>query len=103
MKKIAAILAIFLLVLTLMPCSDTLKKDECGQEMHLHNQGDQDAHNELDLCSPFCSCACCGSTFIAKTKLFANTEFTSFQLSNTQYASLFYQEHIYNVFQPPRG
>ncbi|MDP4679029.1 MAG: hypothetical protein NWS46_01545 [Cyclobacteriaceae bacterium] len=103
MKKTSAILAIFLLGMILTPCSDTVGADQCGQEIHLHDQGEHDGHSDLDLCSPFCTCSCCGSFYMAKTKFYSNHEYSAFQLKNTQYFNSSYKEYTSIVFQPPKA
>lgn len=59
MKIIAYILALTILGLSVYPCTDGLHCDE-EQEMAMHNH----AEDEGDSCSPFCICACCGSSYV---------------------------------------
>ena len=59
MKIIAYILALTVFGLSVYPCSDGLHCDE-EQETTSHNHSE----DENDDCSPFCVCACCGSTYM---------------------------------------
>ena len=105
MKFISFFMAIYILVLSAVPCSDmhndcneSKSKTELAQN-HDHQQ-DQD-----DECSPFCNCSCCG--------VFAlSVDFSIFQLKkpvnfsinkkviirNFSFVSNFYG----NIWQPPK-
>lgn len=59
MKIIIYILALTIFGLSIYPCTDGLHCDE-EQEMTSHNHSE----DEDDNCSPFCVCACCGSSYV---------------------------------------
>lgn len=105
MKLFAFFMAIYILVLSAVPCSDvhndcnnSKSKTELTQN-HDHQQ-DQD-----DNCSPFCTCACCGASVVA-------IDFTPFQIKKpaefliTQKISLrnfsFISNFYGNIWQPPK-
>lgn len=64
MRTIAFFLAVLVLLLNGMPCADAAD----GKEQLLspyaangsHGQKDH-SHQDHDLCSPFCTCACCAT------------------------------------------
>jgi len=54
---VSTILALLILAMVLMPCSDGHTCDEESQKISLvHNHSE----DEKDHCSPFCVCLCCG-------------------------------------------
>ncbi|WP_394707611.1 DUF6660 family protein [uncultured Draconibacterium sp.] len=58
MKFLTVILSIYVMILTFMPCADAhVGNADC----HSIIQQDQDGeHSEdIEICSPFCFCACC--------------------------------------------
>lgn len=59
MRLIAFIMAVLVLVLSCMPCSDTnaahTKESTSIQAMHTSNP----VGGQMDDCSPFCQCNCC--------------------------------------------
>jgi hypothetical protein len=70
-RVFASILAILILVLSLVPCSDveamvcmsgnnseTVLKSACGDKCPIHT---------ADLCSPFCTCSCCAGCTVPES------------------------------------
>jgi len=58
MKSLAFIISVYVLVLTAIPCADNHATETNIVSMELLEQ-DQNQHNDVDLCSPFCFCNCC--------------------------------------------
>ncbi|TNE82424.1 MAG: hypothetical protein EP332_00680 [Bacteroidetes bacterium] len=59
MKFITGIFAIYLMLLAIVPCTDTHSDLGHEDETSWHIT-DQDQHNHGDeSCSPFCTCQCC--------------------------------------------
>ena len=60
MRLLACILSIYILVLTAMPCCD---RPESGsvQKTEVAQKTGSVPHQDIDHCSPFCSCNCCSS------------------------------------------
>lgn len=60
------LLALYVVLLSCIPCQDdiALSLDRAPERISLHAADDN--HQEVvDLCSPFCICACCASVTIA--------------------------------------
>ncbi|GBL35485.1 hypothetical protein EMGBS15_10800 [Filimonas sp.] len=61
MKLSWLLLAFYILVLSVIPCSD---EGECDTVSFSTEQWQQQSHenheHHKELCSPFCTCACCG-------------------------------------------
>jgi hypothetical protein len=72
MKIIAYILALTVLGLSVYPCSDGLHCDE-EQETTSHNHSE----DENDNCSPFCVCACCGTSLTRSNISMIEMQFSS--------------------------
>lgn len=58
MKFLTVILAFYILSLNLVPCEDGFDGCEEAQIEISQNSQNQD-HNDIDFCSPFCQCQCC--------------------------------------------
>ena len=55
---------IYFLELVVVPCGD---KDDCNEVNHSEiAQGNNHDKHSGEVCTPFCSCACCASHFISK-------------------------------------
>lgn len=73
MRLIAAILALLVLSLSGVPCSDSVAapvKDGDMQTLLVHTPDDRNhEHNGIDHCSPFCVCGCCATFSIMATPM----------------------------------
>ncbi|XRV42856.1 DUF6660 family protein [Dyadobacter endophyticus] len=67
MKGIVAyLLAFYVFALSCIPCQDEAMPLPDSSVAAAVVSGDQDGHQEaIDLCSPFCICACCASVAIS--------------------------------------
>ncbi|UNY98472.1 hypothetical protein MQE36_15505 [Zhouia spongiae] len=100
MKSIAFILSLFLIGLSLAPCSDAEVKAECEMQVTAdHNDHEQ----HIDLCSPFCVCQCCHSHTTFPTQLFEvkNTHTVIVSVTNN-YLSLVTDSHLEKLLRPPQ-
>lgn len=63
---VTCLLALYVVLLSCIPCQDevTLSFDHAPERTSLHPAGDS-REEVVDLCSPFCICACCASVTIA--------------------------------------
>lgn len=99
-KIFAAILSLFFLMLSVLPCSDEPSAENEKCEQLVVNQCD--APESGDLCSPFCHCQCCSMHFI-------DFELLSFNLLNPEAPGARFghfddqeQEVQQSLLQPPR-
>lgn len=62
MKFFAYIFSIYILALSVMPCSDA--SNDCRSKTEVAERADAHSHksDHNDTCSPFCTCTCCGTT-----------------------------------------
>lgn len=98
---LAAILSLFFLMLSVLPCSDKAPKEELNQEQVADN--DCDSPKAGDLCSPFCHCQCCSINYTD----FQLVSFEVLSPEDPQASFAFFdnqeQEVLYTFHQPPRA
>ena len=66
MRWLSAILAIYVFALSVHTCSDGKAQ---GHELCSLEQTN-DAHDDMDVCSPFCTCTCCAGVTLLKVDRF---------------------------------
>lgn len=106
MKVIALILSILISALVIIPCSDGITCEEVNKSQQVqkstsHNHSD----DKGDVCSPFCTCTCCGySFFVLTTPSFYLIESKAIMIScsSTLYKSNFSSTYFYSIWQPPK-
>ena len=101
------LLAFHTAVLSCIPCQDEAFGDSSVDTVVLIKAvaGDQEGSEDLDLCSPFCSCTCCASVSVqnhiaylpVKASFFIFKEITFLYLPNTHACDLT------SIWQPPRA
>lgn len=102
MKIFAYILSFVVLALTASPCIDkpldnTLQKSELTQSANNDNH-----QNEKDLCSPFCTCQCCQTTFFVSNIISASPT-TEMLFSYSEYTSIFKSLDLFDFYIPPKA
>ena len=106
-KYFSTIFALFILFLSFQPCSDNESHDyQQGLVVEIHDDSHDD-HSEdehIDMCTPFCSCSCCGAfTLKAKEELFVIDFFEQeyAKVINT-YQSFLSEADLRAIWQPPK-
>jgi hypothetical protein len=101
MRLFAFILSLFILVLSIVPCSDD---EDCKEGIEL--TADHSGHDhEEDSCTPFCACSCCGcAALILSAPVIHVTlkEVEVFTSTATSYHSDFTSNYFYSIWQPPK-
>jgi hypothetical protein len=92
--------------LAVMPCSDsdTCEKEGISQIGIDHQSNHDHSEDSGDLCTPFCSCTCCGcSGFVIHVPYFdiIGSRLIS-PRSSTIYQSNFVSTYFYSFWQPPK-
>jgi hypothetical protein len=101
MKFIAVILAFIVLGLSVMPCNDIHGNTEM-QKTEISGNSNDNHQNDIDYCSPFCSCNCCShSVFVNAIFL----DFNFFFYTTANYSN--FDSHIISplsisIWQPPK-
>ena len=89
-----------------MPCAD-MEISSAAHQLAVH-QSHQDKHShdkENDLCSPFCSCNCCGSQIVSYFKVITINFHVVSKSIKTQlptYTSKFTSNFYGSIWQPPQ-
>lgn len=100
MKFLAILFSIYILVLTAIPCIDkpddpTLQKTEVSPQSGSH-------HQDIDHCSPFCTCNCCSSPKIQQE---VTIDFNSYPVLLGRFAEVSFNMiafHLADIWQPPQ-
>ncbi|MDQ6469713.1 hypothetical protein RB619_03575 [Flavobacterium sp. LHD-80] len=105
MKWIAALLSIYLMALSNMPCADM----EVDSVMHKTAQFSSEANHshdkDNDLCSPFCACNCCGAqvlSYQAPLSFEFSKTFNQISIQLPNYNSVFASNFYGSIWQPPQ-
>jgi hypothetical protein len=105
MKTLSFILALFVLGLAVMPCTDTMMADHEHNETELVSNVDDNSHNhgdEEDDCPPFCACQCCGiHVFAPTTSSFDNVETKVNDTYTDNYTFNYSYEFLSGIWHPP--
>ncbi len=103
MKLLVYILSIYILVLAAVPCIDVHHDNNVNATELLQDKGHNNP-NELDYCSPFCTCSCCVSILIFVINSIILPSFFLFYKRN--YLKSRTLSYIYSVlssiWQPPK-
>ena len=107
MKVFSYIMALYMMVLFIMPCDDMYVSDRLQHNTTEMNVQDIHNHNEkADLCTPFCLCGCCGfvSAVVLQLNIFDFQTIKTFHLSKqtTHYKSVFIPRYFGEIWKPPK-
>lgn len=93
----------YMLVLSLAPCSDTMECQEPVQTNIASYTSHENHSHEAEMCSPFCICACCGS-LISFAEPSASLNYLNFASLETRpiYNSILPLEVHFAIWQPPK-
>ncbi len=105
MRFISYILATYMLVLALLPCTDgmAISYSDCSSALSSIDYSEHHSeHDHEDLCTPFCVCSCCGSFSIIPGTLVYDS---SYDLISTccihSYQSNYTFDYSKSVWHPP--
>jgi hypothetical protein len=91
----------YILVLSLAPCSDSVECDEGNKTEQSHNNH----KHENESCTPFCICACCGQHAFSKFNYPAEQSILKPEnLCNSKaiYTQTFISQFSASIWQPPK-
>jgi hypothetical protein len=88
--------------LTAISCNDDIIVDN-QQPTSVSQNSNKENSNVIDLCSPFCCCACCAG-FVVKpnTQVKSLASEISSQELNIRYSVSLSINHLSKIFQPPQ-
>lgn len=103
MKVFSFIFALYFLGLATIPCCE---REDCAEvknsvTAYIHTGDNQDTQHKNEVCSPFCTCNCCGGvTIIPNSDKTIIAQQPSKQLSN--FTQNFPSEIPFSIWQPPK-
>lgn len=103
MKIFAFIMALTVLALSVLPCTDASEVFDNTTKSAISKSDNQHSPNESDDCSPFCSCSCCAAsaTYHVQAVNYLHKPLNQ----EKQYAGFkpsFYSEISFSIWQPPK-
>ena len=102
MKFVAIILVSLNILLTAIPCDDVNSFSSNHTELNAEHS-DDDLKDVLDFCTPFCSCNCCSTIVINPNEDQYSSNIETFYAElNSNYTTLFSDNQLQQVFQPPQ-
>lgn len=102
MKLFAYILSFIILALSANPCVDKLK-DNTLQKLEISSTTNHtNPQSEADLCSPFCICQCCQTTFFVSNIISASPS-TEMSFSYSEYTSILKSPDLLDFLIPPKA
>ena len=106
MKFLNYILSIYLVALSCLPCADLEESSAAHRAIEMASNHEHHSHDkENDLCSPFCSCNCCGSQIVSYFKMVSYNLAVVSKTITTQlptYTSKFTSNFFGIIWQPPQ-
>lgn len=91
------------MTLALLPCDDSCDSSAGQAHSSFHSLYEAHHEHEMDICSPFCSCACCSILILMvhSPRLFnlSAIRMVEFPRLNTSFVSTFAED----CWQPPRS
>jgi hypothetical protein len=65
-KLFSILLAVYVLALSMVPCTDGLEHihEHAKAQIEQGNHSDHNHPEHKDHCTPFCTCACCGTVMV---------------------------------------
>lgn len=105
-KWINIILSVYLIVLSSLPCADTLVSDATTPATEKVSQIDDQSHEKgSDLCPPFCSCNCCAVQILSTTPVISfsfNKPTLLIKKPLSSYHSILTSNFYGSIWQPPQ-
>ncbi|MFD0939693.1 DUF6660 family protein [Pedobacter boryungensis] len=102
MKNLGVFYLIFVVLLSVLPCSDELEGQEFTQQIIVKIDHDK-AKGSAESCSPICLCSCCGQSVIEPQFIAFQSENGAFIVENqTSTHDFSLEQRAKNIWQPPK-
>ncbi len=101
MKIAAYILSFIVLLLSVTPCVDN-NNTNCGQQTEIDHSTSGSHQNDLDHCSPFCTCQCCQTSFNIPISISSSTPI-AIDVVHPALAPVFQSIDLFDYFIPPKA
>jgi len=100
-KSFASILAVYVLILTILPCIDIHSDKHIGETEYLQKAA-ADTHEPVDLCSPFCTCNCCATPAISSYHYCDLSKLSISEQDYSEYKPVYISILYSSIWQPPK-
>jgi len=101
MKFLAFLLSFYILVLNVIPCVD-VPKDNTRQTISLSKSSNENHQQDIDHCSPFCTCDCCATPFVFNEYIIHFDCFLNFQKIQSEFSYSYHSSTYADIWQPPK-
>ena len=100
-------MALYLLMLTVIPCADGMEHQDEMQDVisvveNTSGPSSEHDHNSSDGCSPFCVCHCCHTHVFLPDYLNVAEVNPYRQTTTIGYEDNFSSSHLKSLFRPPQ-
>ncbi|TDP03328.1 DUF6660 family protein [Flavobacterium sp. 245] len=105
MKWIAALLSIYLMALSNMPCADMEVNSAMHKTAQFSSEENHSHDKDNDLCSPFCVCNCCGAQVLSYQPSITfefSKSCSKIAVALPTYNSVFISDFYGSIWQPPQ-
>ncbi|MFK6999275.1 DUF6660 family protein [Flavobacterium oreochromis] len=106
MRLLYIILSVYFLILSGLPCLDTIEHERSIAKSATSDHSHKGHTHTDDLCSPFCTCNCCGTQVLVYQSIisydFENLPTIITERKESLYKSVFYTNFYNNIWQPPK-
>ena len=101
MKAVAIFLSFYIVLLSAIPCVDEVRHN-ASQKVELSPNTTNSHPNDIDHCSPFCSCQCCQATFcVVNTPVLSPSEASG--IIHYEYVLNFHSIDLFDFLIPPKS
>lgn len=106
MRFFVFIFGLYILCLAMLPCTDadTCKDEKTSFSSKTAHQSHDHGEDDEDTCTPFCICACCGSTgFVLEAPVFSMKCLPTLTMPFlSSWCPEFIPSYFYSFWQPPK-
>jgi hypothetical protein len=102
MRITSYILALLVLLLSCIPCSDRAVQPSGRSANIIQTKAASTRNAHTDSCSPFCICACCATTRVQSEPVEYSLHNIDNAITHTAFYSSFVQQCSFAVWQPPQ-
>ncbi|RYY71277.1 MAG: hypothetical protein EOO13_03675 [Chitinophagaceae bacterium] len=102
MKYFTVLMSLYMLLLSCMPCNDSIDCNEDTGVSVVSKTADHNDHEDEENCTPFCVCACCAAPVFQAPVAFTIRKFCPRIQLNFYLEEAFYTTSQSRIWQPPR-
>lgn len=102
MRWFFSIIAVYIFSLAIVPCADGITNHSHQHRFAVHADGDADAADEGDHCTPFCACDCCRLPVVSQeAAVEESTPAQYFKITHIELVERPFTDFYFSVWRPP--